>query len=245
MTDGNTGNQVAPASVEDTAMLSNMFARAAKAIVDASEYPKQLSDLQSQIDKLQFELNAKSTHAEQLDRSLSELRQERDNLRESNHVQQVYREALSRELTDAQRTITGLTDKLHSTEQALDEAKAERDKYGMQLLSAEDQVREWRGKAEAARQKLSDMLAMFKEPEPEPEPVQTEAHHVSLCGGVETNSHLEPEPTIDLPPFLPPSAPEPAMQTEPEPMTDTRPLYIDAWEPGYEWDYLSGRYKRT
>lgn len=255
MTDGPTGIPVAPESMEDATM-AKLFRRAAQAIVDASEYPNIVKDLQGQVEALRSELDRKSTHASQLDQSLAEVRQERDSLRTDNNYLKGELEVAGRTQEMNVRSIHELEAKLQSTEQALDHAKTERDDYGMKLLHAEEQVADWKDKATKARDRLNDILGMFKEPEPEAK-AEPAVNPSSSTGSVnEASSTLEslpdagPSPAPVQEPTTEPEKPwwEKDKAADPTP-TPTEPdpyEYTDTWEPGSGWAYNpnTGKYKR-
>lgn len=246
MTDGPTGIPVAPESMEDATM-AKLFRRAAQAIVDASEYPNIVKDLQGQVEALRSELDRKSTHASQLDQSLAEVRQERDGLKSKVSDLEGQTARQGEALSHSEITIQSLQDKLHSTEQALDHAKTERDDYGMKLLHAEEQVADWKDKANQARDRLNEILGMFKESEPELTFIAGPDNEVVKATDIPPAEPSpapvqEPTPEPEKPWWVEDKAADPTPSpTEPDPYE-----YSDTWEPGGGWAYdpNTGKYKR-
>jgi len=231
MSDGNMGNQVTPSTMEDAMGLSAIFQRAAKAIVDASEYPKVISDLQAQVDKLRQELETKSLHANQLDQLLGEARIDRDiwHQEASQALDRIHE--LEGVVEKDKIELDQLRNELEATKEELVATRKERDDYGMRLLAAEDQVTIWKSRAEESRKRLQDTLNLLA-PDPEPEPVPEPVDYPAL--------NPAPEP-VDLPQFITknepasevsaePSAPEPAMQSEAPPAE-----WVSEWQPGYSY----------
>ncbi|MDE2107477.1 MAG: hypothetical protein KGL39_60335, partial [Patescibacteria group bacterium] len=133
---------------------------------------------------------------------------------------------LSWELNHANRTISEQQSQITSLSEALTQVKKDRDDYGMQMMALEDQVTQWKGKAEAARAKLADMASLFKVDEPEP-PKAAESEPVQLSEGQST-----PVPDHDPPPSTGQGSPAEdkpwwSRDNDPPHVTETKPTPND------------------
>lgn len=173
MSDGTTGFQVAP--TEEAMKLSKALQFAADAITNHSSMRQELESLRFEIARVRSDLDASHTHSQELDQTIHELRQQRDEARKNAEACTRQIDNFSWELNHANRTISEQQNQISSLSDALASVKKDRDDYGMQMMALEDQVTQWKGKAEAARAKLADMASLFKVDEPEPPKAEPEA----------------------------------------------------------------------
>lgn len=228
MTDGTTGTAgqspaIAPvASEEDMKAMQTLFQRVASSIVAASTYPAQLNDLAKQVDTYQYQVELmNSTNKAQAD-TINELRTQRDDallsvegFRHDFGVAQSQIEGLTSRAASAETTIAQLNDELERT-------RKERDQYGLDHMQALDDLK-------AVRDKLGQVKDRFKELLAEPE--------------------AKPDAPLDIPAqeYHPPQTDDPRLPEPlpPEAMPEivAKPEYIDEWQPGYSYDWKTGRYR--
>lgn len=215
MTDGNTGIQVAPVSKEDVMSLQGMFSKLSQVLVNASDLPERVNALQSQVQSLSQDLQNKTIHSEELERTLHEVREQRDQARNEAHALSQDLGSVRQDLERMQRQIDSLQHDKETLQHALDNARKDRDEYGMKNLELEEQVKTWQSRAEEGRKRLQDMLSLFQHDESKPEPAP-----------VPPTQQTDTSPSTSGGPSEPPApspsyAPEP--QQEPHPVQATEP----------------------
>lgn len=172
MSDGTTGFQVAP--TEDEAMkISDMFTKAANAIVAASTLPQEIQRLRDDVARLTNQLQDSKLHSDALEQTIVELRQQRD---EANSRAENYKfdlETTKRTLDNTQAGMDVLRGDVDTISGQLANVKRERDDYGLQVMELEEKF----AKSEARLGEIKDRMKQvfgLHEPEPpkaEPEPV--------------------------------------------------------------------------
>lgn len=173
MSDGNTALPVSPVqSEEDTMKLASLFQRAAKAVVDASEMPKQIEALQTELNLLRRDFQRSQDHANMLDQQLLDMRQQRNNAEDK--------------LAEASRKIDGLTTDLAAMTQERDHYKRQAeeltvvvtqvrrdlDDTTLHSMQLEEDLSKARQAIKEVREKVSALFPeAMAQPAPNPEPV--------------------------------------------------------------------------
>jgi len=170
----NTAIPVSPGHEEEAMKLSQMFSRAAEAIVASSTLPRQVEDLKNQVRHLEWVVADAQTHSHELDCQLSEMRQERDDYKVQ--VGEL-EETLAYTNTDATNLHTDL-DKAKSEIDTLDTIlvgiRNERDDYGMKNMELEDQLKAANDKLDKIKEDLGVSQPTVVELPPFINPVKVE-----------------------------------------------------------------------
>lgn len=170
----------------DMGYVKDVVGLLAQALVDATELPKQMEAIRTELTILTGDLERTKTRNIELDTLLSDTRRQRD---EAEQALSQARTELSISQNQTKSNASSLLNIQAECEQLkadLAQARKDRDAYGLEAMSANDRANE----AEAKLDKLREAMGLPKpQPEaPKPEPI----HPVSNWGGI---PQAMPEPT--------------------------------------------------
>ncbi len=202
----------------------------AQALVAATELPKQIEAMQADLTTLHGDLDRTKTRNIELDTLLGDTRRQRDEAEHALSQLKANLGQLTSQKDYAEGQATSLQDQLARVHDQLEQAKKERDDYGLKHMAAEDRASE----AEAKLDKLREAMGIPK-PEPKAEPVP------------------EPQPASPPPSWATAEVAQVVQPAPSQPEAVPAPTRIYEGQAGFndlnhhteQWDNASQRYYRT
>ncbi len=206
----------------DMGYVKDFVSLIASALVAATELPKQIEAMQADLTTLHGDLDRTKARNMELDTLTADLRRQRDEAEQALSQVKTQHADASRSLEQSTNEINGYKAQIEHFRSELEQAKRERDDYGLKHMDAEDRAKE----AEAKLDKLREAMGIPK-PQPTPPPEPTLPEPVSFT----------PPPTYSYNPETTPPTPS-------EPITPKR--YYEG-EEGYnvskeKWDPVASKY---
>lgn len=188
----------------------------AQALVDASELPKQIEAIRSDMAGLTADLERTKARNVELDTMLNDTRRQRDEAEQALSTAKHEAEEAKRSLENANHGLSHQAETIKSLEDKVATLTKDRDDYGLKHMAAEDRANEAEGKLK----KLREALGMPEEARPEPS--------------------TQPEP---MPVNVPQAPPTP--QSEPKKVYEGDWGFNELSHSTEKWDNTKQRYYRT
>ncbi len=215
-------------SEADMSYIRDFVQKIAEALVSATELPKQIELMKNDLDSLHQDLEKTKQRNIELDALVGDIRRQRDEAEQALSQVKAQLSDATRSLEQTTNETNGLKAQVEHFRSELEQAKRDRDDYGLKHMEAEDRAKA----AEAKLAKLADALGLPKQ-EPKPEPPKAPEPAPTPPSPETTSFQSWANPVPQAPP-----------QVQPEPTTPKR---VYEGEPGFDmskekWDSEKSRY---
>ena len=233
-------------SEADMGYVRDFVQKIAEALVAATELPAKIELMQNDLTALHGDLEKTKARNIELDALVSDIRRQRDEAEQS--LSQVKAELVTKlaDLEAASNQVNGLNSQVTDLRDRLEQAKRDRDDYGLQHMEAEERAKQ----AEAKLAKLAEALGM---PKPQAEVKPDSVVQVHPTPPVATpdptppaqSSHSEPVPSFINPPAQTYEQPtQGSPPHEPVKVYEGDPGFNELPFQGEQWDGNAGKYYR-